>query len=142
MIPVITGPNAPASGAARDFLVRNRVPHQWVDLTTDPLAKFCDLGRRLAGCRLPAVLFEDGTMLEAPETFQQFGPGMASEAHRLAAINTMYWRTELATRPRLPARPQRDRNRLPGLGGGPAGLYAAGFPPVPGFRTLLVALPT
>jgi len=40
MITVITGPNAPASGAARDFLVRNRVPHQWLDLETDPLASF------------------------------------------------------------------------------------------------------
>src|SRR5438132_3244369 len=50
MIMVITGSNAPASGAARDFLVRNGVPHQWLDLETHPLAKFCDLGRRLAGC--------------------------------------------------------------------------------------------
>src|SRR5438105_4156197 len=80
MITVITGPNAPASGTARDFLVRNRVPHQWLDLTTDPLAKFCDLGRRLAGCRLPAVLFEDGTMLEAPETFQELRPAIAGDA--------------------------------------------------------------
>src|ERR1700687_3073446 len=102
MITVITDPNAPASGAARDFLVRNRVPHQWLDLTTDPLAKFCDLGRRLPRRRPPAVLFEDGALLEAPETFQQFGPGIVDEAHRLAAIKTMYWRTELATRAGLP----------------------------------------
>src|SRR2546425_4425793 len=124
MITVITGPNAPASGAARDFLVRNRVPHQWVDLTTDPLAKFCDLGRRLAGCRLPAVLFEDGTMLEAPETFQQFGPGMASEAHRLAAINTMYWRTAVGTRAGLPPRPSRGPDGLLVPGRVPAGFSA------------------
>src|SRR3989442_3507336 len=138
MITVITGPNAPASGAAREFLVRNGVPHQRLDLTTDPLAKFCDLGRRLAGCRLPAVLFEDGTMLEAPETFQQFGPGMASEAHRLAAINTMYWRTELATRAGLPTRPSRDKYDLLVLGGGPAGLTAAVYAASEGLRTLLV----
>src|SRR2546421_11748111 len=118
MITVITGPNAPASGTARDFLVRNRVPHQWLDLTTDPLAKFCDLGRRLAGCRLPAVLFDDGTMLEAPETFQQFGPGMASEAHREAAIKTMYWRRGLGTRAGLATRPWREKDALLGLAGG------------------------
>src|SRR3989442_9934799 len=138
MIPAIPGQNPPASGVVRDFLVRNRVPHQWVDLTTDPLAKFCDLGGRLAGCRLPAVLFEDGTMLEAPETFQQFGAGMASEAHRLAAINTMYWRTELATRAGLPTRPSRDRYDLLVLGGGPAGLTAAVYAASEGLRTLLV----
>src|SRR2546421_4013131 len=138
MITVITGPNAPASGAARDFLVRNGVRHQWLDLTTDPLAKFCDLGRRLAGCRLPAVLFDDGTMLEAPETFQQFGPGMASEAHREAAIKTMYWRTELATRAGLPTRPSGDKDDLLVLGGGPAGLAAAVYAAAEGLRTLLV----
>src|SRR5437016_3909606 len=138
MITVITGPNAPASGAARDFLVRNAVPHRWLDLTTDPLAKFCDLGRRIAGCRLPAVLFDDGTMLEAPETFQQFGRGMASEAHREAAIKTMYWRTELATRAGLPTRPSRDKYDLLVLGGGPAGLTAAVYAASEGLRTLLV----
>jgi thioredoxin reductase (NADPH) len=138
MITVITDPNAPASGAARDFLVRNRVPHQWLDLTTDPLAKFCDLGRRLAGCRLPAVLFEDGTLLEAPETFQQFGPGIVDEAQRLAAIKTMYWRTELATRAGLPTRPSRDEYDLLILGGGPAGLTAAVYAASEGLRTLLV----
>lgn len=79
MITVITGPNAPASGATRDFLVRNGVPHQWLDLETDPLAKFCDLGRRLAGYRLPAVLFEDGTMLEAPETARASVPRYARQ---------------------------------------------------------------
>ena len=138
MITVITGPNAPASGAARDFLVRNGVPHRWLDLTTDPLAKFCDLGRRIAGCRLPAVLFDDGTMLEAPETFQQFGRGMASEAHREAAIKTMYWRTELATRAGLPTRPSRDKYDLLVLGGGPAGLTAAVYAASEGLRTLLI----
>src|SRR5256885_2373348 len=138
MITVITGPNAPASGTARDFLVRNRVPHQWLDLTTDPLAKFCDLGRRLAGCRLPAVLFEDGTMLEAPETFQELRPAIAGDAHRLAAIKTMYWRTELATRAGLPTRPSRDKYDLLVLGGGPAGLTAAVYAASEGLRTLLV----
>jgi thioredoxin reductase (NADPH) len=136
MITVITGPNAPASGAARGFLVRNGVPHQWLDLTTDPLAKFCDLGRRLAGSRLPAVLFEDGTLLEAPETYQEFGPG--DEAHRLAAIETMYWRTELATRAGLRTRPSRDEYDLLILGGGPAGLTAAVYAASEGLRTLLV----
>ena len=138
MITVITGPNAPASGTARDFLVRNRVPHQWLDLTTDPLAKFCDLGRRLAGCRLPAVLFEDGTMLEAPETFQELRPAIAGDAHRLAAIKTMHWRTELATRAGLPTRPSRDKYDLLVLGGGPAGLTAAVYAASEGLRTLLV----
>lgn len=138
MITVITGPNAPANGAARDFLVRNGVPHQWLDLETDPLAKFCDLGRRLTGCRLPAVLFADGTMLEAPENFQQLGPGITSETHRLAAIKTMYWRTELATRAGLPTRPSRDRYDLIVLGGGPAGLTAAVYAASEGLQTLLV----
>src|SRR5438132_13690104 len=106
MIMVITGSNAPASGAARDFLVRNGVPHQWLDLETHPLAKFCDLGRRLAGCRLPVVLFDDGTMVQAPETFQQAGPGI-DEADRLAAMRTTYWRTGLSPRAGLPTRPAR-----------------------------------
>src|ERR1700716_359847 len=94
MITVITRANAPANGAAREFLVRNGVPHQWLDLETDPLPKFCDLGRRLPGRRLPAVLFEDGTMLEAPATFLQLGPGISGDTQLHAAIATMYWRTE------------------------------------------------
>src|SRR2546423_15584641 len=139
MIRVLAGPNPPASGTARDFLVRNRVPHQWLDLTTYPLAKFCDLGRRLAGCRLPAVLFEDGTMLEAPETFQELRPAIAGDAHRLAAIKTMYWRTELATRAGLPTRPSRDKYDLLVLGGGPAGFDAAGFAAAAGFRGVVLS---
>ena len=138
MITVITGPNAPANGAAREFLVRNGVPHQWLDLETDPLAKFCDLARRLAGRRLPAVLFEDGTMLEAPENFLQLGPGISGDTQMHAAITTMYWRTELATRAGLPTRPSRDQYDVLVLGGGPAGLTAAVYAASEGLRTLLV----
>src|SRR6266446_6380072 len=138
MITVFTRPNAPASGAARDFFVRNGVPHQWLDVETDPLAKFCDLGRRLAGRRLPAVLFEDGTMLEAPENFLQLGPGISGDTQLHAAITTMYWRTELATRAGLPTRPSRDQYDLLVLGGGPAGLTAAVYAASEGLRTLLV----
>src|SRR6267142_62318 len=113
MITVITGPKAPASGAAREFRLR--------------------LARR----RLPAVLFEDGTMLEAPEHFLPLGPGIGdSQLH--AAITTLYWRTELATRAGLPTRPSRDQYDLLVLGGGPAGLTAAVYGASEGLRTLLV----
>ena len=65
-------------------------------------------------------------------------PGIAGDTHRLAAIKTMHWRTELATRAGLPTRPSRDKYDLLVLGGGPAGLTAAVYAASEGLRTLLV----
>ena len=66
--------------------------------------------------------------------------GIAGDTHRLAAIKTMHWRTELATRAGLPTRPSRDKYDLLVLGGGPAGLTAAVYSASEGLRTLLAML--
>lgn len=81
---------------------------------------------------------DHGTLLEAPEDFLQLGPGISGDTQLHAAIATMYWRTELATRAGLPTRPSCDQYDLLVLGGGPAGLTAAVYAASEGLRTLLV----
>jgi len=56
------------SYAAKDFLSRNRVPYEWVDLDSDAQAR--TLAESLTNdlTRLPIILFPDGTHLIAPST--------------------------------------------------------------------------
>jgi len=65
----VTGPvtivarrGTPGLDTARDLLAQNEVPHRWVDLDRDPLARLLD-PRTLRGRRLPVVLFPDGSCL-------------------------------------------------------------------------------
>ena len=37
----------------RDFLDRNGVPHEWIDVAEDPLARFLGAPEDVAGLRLP-----------------------------------------------------------------------------------------
>ena len=60
---------APGAAETRRFLARNGVPHQWVDLDDDPLARLLGAGEALARRRLPYVVFGDGSVLEGPEQF-------------------------------------------------------------------------
>ena len=57
---------SPESFATKEFLSRNRVPYQWVDIDHDEPAKA--LVESLAGdlTRLPVVVFPDGKHLVAP----------------------------------------------------------------------------
>jgi thioredoxin reductase (NADPH) len=105
---------SPPSHAVREFLSRNQVPYQWVDLDQDPAAR--ELVGSLAGesPRLPVVLFPDGSFLVAPGN---------SELAGKAGLQT------LATRPFYD---------VVIVGGGPAGLANAVYAASEGLKTLLI----
>jgi thioredoxin reductase (NADPH) len=100
--------------AAREFLSRNAVPYQWIDIDHDPPMR--ELVRSVAGddTHLPVVMFTDGGHLIAPTNLE------------LAA------RVGLRTRANMPF------YDLVIVGGGPAGLAAAVYGASEGLGTLMV----
>ncbi len=105
---------SPHSYVTKEFLSRNHVPYEWVDLDLD--AKARALAESLAGdlTRLPVVIFPDGSHMVAP---------LASELAVKAGMQT--------------------QARLPFydvivIGGGPAGLANAVYAASEGLRTVLV----
>jgi thioredoxin reductase (NADPH) len=105
---------SPQSFVARDFLSRNQIPYQWVDIDTD--AKMRDAVQSLTSdlSRLPVVLFPDGRHLVAPSN---------AELAERVGLQT------LATRPFYD---------VVIAGGGPAGLASAVYAASEGLHTLLI----
>jgi thioredoxin reductase (NADPH) len=105
---------SPQSFATKDFLSRNRVPYEWVDIEEDAAARA--LAESLAGdlVHLPVVIFPDGAHLVAPS--------MAKLAEQ-AGMQTHA------------SRPFYD---VIVIGGGPAGLANAVYAASEGLRTVLV----
>jgi thioredoxin reductase (NADPH) len=99
---------------AKDFLARNRVPYQWLDIERDAPTR--ELVQRLTEgvTRLPVVLFPDGTHLIEPTPL------------------------ELATKVGLPTRAEGKFYDLVIVGGGPAGLANAVYGASEGLSTLLI----
>ncbi|HLV85917.1 MAG TPA: FAD-dependent oxidoreductase [Candidatus Sulfotelmatobacter sp.] len=101
----------------RDFLARNRVPYQWIDVelsANDPETKRLleVLGGEVAN--LPVVLFPDGTKL----------------------LETVP--AEVAQKVGLRTRAQTDFYDLAIIGGGPAGLAAAVYGASEGLHTVMI----
>jgi thioredoxin reductase (NADPH) len=105
---------SPESFAAKEFLSRNRVPYEWVDVDSDAPARA--LVDSLGGdsIRLPVVLFPDGARLVAPTT------------------------VELAAKAGLQTQASRPFYDVIVIGGGPAGLANALYAASEGLRTVLV----
>ena len=105
---------SPASFEAKEFLSRNRVPYQWVDIDADATARA--LVESLAGDvgRLPVVVFPDGSHLVAP-------------AH-----------TELAAKSGLQTQASRPFYDVIVIGGGPSGLANAVYGASEGLRLVIV----
>jgi thioredoxin reductase (NADPH) len=105
---------SPQSYAARDFLSRNQIPYQWIDIEQD--ASVRTLVSSIAGdtSRLPIILFSDGTSLVAPSS------------------------SELAEKVGFQTRAKRPHYDVVIVGGGPAGLASAVYASSEGLRTLLV----
>jgi thioredoxin reductase (NADPH) len=105
---------SPQCYAVKEFLSRNRVPYQWIDIEQDAAMK--ELVCKLAGelTRLPVVLFPDGSHLVAPTNLE------------LAA------KAGMSTRANLPF------YDLIIIGGGPAGLANAVYGASEGLKTLLI----
>ncbi len=98
----------------KEFLARNRVPYQWIDIERDASTRA--LIERLTGStsQLPVVLFTDGTFLVAPAS------------------------RELAEKVGIATRATKPFYDLIVVGGGPAGLANAVYAASEGLRTLLV----
>lgn len=105
---------SPESFTAKEFLSRNRVPYEWVDLDND--APALALAQSIAGepMRLPLVLFPDGTHLIAPAL-----PELATKAGLQTQANLPFYDVVI-------------------IGGGPAGLAHAVYAASEGLRTVLV----
>ena len=100
---------------AKEFLSRNRVPYQWIDIDQDAPTR--ELVSSLTGgdlTRLPAIFFTDGSHLVAPTNL------------------------ELANKIGLETRAKQPFYDLVIIGGGPAGLANAVYGASEGLRTLLI----
>ena len=134
----------PASGAARTFLKRNKVPLRWIDLDRDPLSGLLADGE-LAGVSFPLALFADGGRLEGPSRYvERTAPRSLrprseepDPALRKAYRESRRWIAALAAGAGLPTRPEHDTYDLIVNGAGPAGLTAAVYAASEGLRTLV-----
>jgi thioredoxin reductase (NADPH) len=113
-IRVIGSQWSPESFAAKEFLSRNRVPYEWVDLDLNDTARALVASLGADPTRLPIVLFPDGTTLVAPTS------------------------VELAAKAGLQTQAHRPFYDVVVIGGGPAGLANAVYAASEGLRTVLV----
>ncbi len=108
---------SPRSYDLRDFLARNHVPYQWIDVeisAKDPETKRLIEALGPEAANLPVVLFPDGTKL-------------------LESLPA-----DVAKKVGLRTRAQTDFYDLAIVGGGPAGLAAAVYGASEGLKTLMV----
>ena len=108
---------SPRSYELRDFLARNHVPYQWIDVelsANDPETKRLLEALGPEGTNLPVVLFPDGTKL-------------------LEGVPT-----QVAQKVGLRTRAQTSFYDLAIVGGGPAGLAAAVYGASEGLHTVMI----
>src|SRR5216110_352474 len=105
---------SPHSGEVRDFLGRNFVPHQWLNVETDEEAQQLLTTTGTDASSLPLVVFPDGSFLGNPPT------------------------AELARKLGLKTKAEFPFYDLVVVGAGPAGLAAAVYGAADGLHTLLI----
>jgi len=105
---------SPQSNEIRDFLGRNFVPHQWLNIETDEGAKQLLATTGAAISALPVVVFADGSFLS--------NPPIAEVARKLG----------------LKTKAESPFYDLVVVGAGPAGLAAAVYGAADGLHTLLI----
>src|SRR5678815_2165681 len=105
---------SPHSSDVRDFLGRNFVPHQWLNIETDEAAKQFLVTTETDCSSLPLVVFSDGSFLRKPPP------------------------SELAQKLGLRTKAEFPFYDLVIVGAGPAGLAAAVYGAADGLHTLLI----
>jgi thioredoxin reductase (NADPH) len=102
------------SHTAKDFLARNNIPYQWLDIDIDADSRTRVEKLGVSGSQLPVVFFPDGTHLVGPDIPQ------------------------LAAKAGLHTQAQKKFYDLIVIGGGPAGLAAAVYGGSEGLRTVMI----
>jgi thioredoxin reductase (NADPH) len=105
---------SPQSYSTRDFLSRNQIPYQWIDVDTDAPMRELVTGTVGDLTRLPVVLFPDGTQLIAPSNAE-----LAARVGMQTLAKLPFYDVVIA-------------------GGGPAGLASAVYAASEGLKALLV----
>jgi thioredoxin reductase (NADPH) len=105
-----------SSYVVKDFLSRNQVPYQWVDLDADAATRELILSMPDGMSRLPVLLFADGSTMVQP-TLRELADRLGMHT-RPATAKAFY--------------------QLAVIGGGPAGLAAAVYGASEGLTTLLI----
>ena len=105
---------SPASHEAKDFLTRNSIPYQWLDIERDQEAQNLLKAANLDALKVPVLFFPDGGQLVQPTQAQ------------------------LAEKAGLRTRAERPFYDVIIIGGGPAGLSAAVYGSADGLRMLLI----
>jgi thioredoxin reductase (NADPH) len=104
---------SPHTYRIKDFLARNQIPYQWLDILTDETQQLVEqLG--IDTQNLPAILFPDGSQLVQPSNI------------------------ELSQKIGLQTQAKRPFYDLAIVGGGPAGLAAAVYGGSEGLETVLI----
>ncbi len=105
---------SPSCHRVKDFLARNRIPYQWLDIEKDGEAKV--LVERLSpdGHRLPAVFFPDGEVMVEPDNL-----ALAEKCGLQTQATQPFYDVII-------------------VGAGPAGLGAAVYGASEGLRTLMI----
>jgi thioredoxin reductase (NADPH) len=100
--------------SVKDFLARNQIPYQWLDIEKDPVARELVETVRTGPHRLPVIFFPDGAVLQDPDNKSLAEKvGLHTEAsHRFYDLII--------------------------VGAGPAGLAAAVYGASEGHRTALI----
>jgi thioredoxin reductase (NADPH) len=106
---------SPCSHNVKDFLARNQVPYQWLDIETEAEAtELLEYVSRQRQPKLPLVLFADGDRLEQPSNL------------------------EVAAKIGLQTQAEKPFYDLVIVGGGPAGLAAAVYGASEGLSTVMI----
>jgi thioredoxin reductase (NADPH) len=103
-----------SSHAVKDFLSRNQIPYQWLDIEKDEEARQMVAAAAPNETRLPVIFFPDGSHLVQPRL------------------------TDLADRTGLQTRAAEPFYDFAIIGAGPAGLAAAVYGASEGLRTVMV----
>lgn len=106
---------APTSHQVKDFLARNQIPYQWLDIELEPeAAKLVEYAEADGRQQLPLVMFPDGSRLVQPSNLA------------------------IAEKIGLKTQAERPFYDLAIVGGGPAGLAAAVYGASEGLSTVLI----